>query len=386
MEKEKLQQHLTELRRDLHRHPEKAFEEVRTAGIVAEELKKLGLDVHTGIGKTGIVANLKVGDGTKVIGLRADMDCITINDKGNHDHVSTVPGKMHGCGHDGHTATLLGAAALLAERKDFNGTVRFIFQPAEEPGKGAQAMIDDGLFEKYPVDEIYGLHAFRTLPFGTINTCVGSMMASEDNFTIKITGKGGHASAPQVLVDPLVVASTIVLSLQTIVARNISPAHTAVVSVTEFETDGGHNAIPTHVELRGDTRSYSAEDSALIEKRMREICEHTCAMYGADCEFTYTHEFYPTINDEACVKKVVQAAKAVVGEDKVNANIEPVTGSEDFAAFLRYVPGCYVNLGTARTDDPASEPPVHNSTYDYNDDALIVGAEFWAELVKELLV
>ena len=386
MDMKKLQQHLTDLRRDIHAHPETAFEEVRTAGIVAEELRRLGLDVHTGIGKTGIVANLKVGDGNKVVGLRADMDAIAINDKGEHDHVSTVPGKMHGCGHDGHTITLLGAAMLLAERKDFNGTVRFIFQPAEEPGKGAQAMIDDGLFERFPVDEIYGLHNLPNLPFGTINTCAGGMLASEDNFTIKITGKGGHASAPQVLIDPLVVASTIVLSLQTIVARSINPAHAAVVSVTEFETDGGHNAIPTHVELRGDTRTYWMEDSALIEKRMREICESACAMYGAECEFRYTHEFYPTRNHEECVRKAVQAAKTVFGPDKANDKAEPVTASEDFATFLQHVPGCYVTLGTARTEDLSSDPPTHNAAYDYNDDALIVGAEFWAELVKELLV
>lgn len=386
MDMKKLQERLTAIRRDLHAHPETAFEEVRTAGIVAEELRNLGLDVHTGIGGTGVVANLKVGDGSKVIGIRADMDAITLTDKGTHDHVSQVPGKMHGCGHDGHTTTLLGAAMLLAERKDFNGTVRFIFQPAEEPGKGAQAMIDDGLFERFPIDEIYGLHNVPQLPMNTISTCAGAMTASEDNFTIRITGVGGHASGPHLCIDPLAAASTIYLALQTIVSRSTNPAHAVVVSVTEFITDGGHNAIPTHVELRGDTRTYSLEDSTLIEARMRAICENACAMYGAQCEFTYTHEFYPTCNTEACVKSAVQAARTLLGPERINDKAEPITGSEDFAAFQRAVPGCFVNLGTGKEGDGTENAPLHNALYDYNDDALLTGAEFWAELVHELLV
>ena len=385
MDKKVLQEKLTALRRDLHAHPETAFEEVRTAGIVAEELKKLGLEVCTGIGGTGVVATLKSGNGKKVIGLRADMDAIALTDQGEHDHVSQNPGKMHGCGHDGHTVTLLGAAALLAENPSFNGTVRFIFQPAEEPGKGAQAMIDDGLFQRFPMDEIYGLHNFPNLPFGTINTRVGPIKASEDNFTIRITGLGGHASSPQLLVDPLAAACTIYLGLQTIVSRSANPAHSVVVSVTEFETDGGHNAIPTHVELRGDVRSYLPEDSALVEKRMREICQGACAMYGAECHVTYTHEFYPTSNDAACVEKAMEAARDLLGATKANDQIEPFTASEDFSAFLQTVPGCFIILGTARSSDLTKDPPTHNAAYDYNDDALLIGSEYWVQLVRKCL-
>ena len=385
MDKKQLEKQMIEWRHDFHAHPEIAVEEVRTAGIVAEEMRKLGLDVHTGIGGTGVVVNLKVGDGKRIIGLRADMDCITLDEKGEHDHISQVPGKMHGCGHDGHTAALMGAAALLAERKNFNGTVRFIFQPAEEPGKGARAMMNDGLFERFPVDEIYGLHNGPSFPFGTVNTCSGIMAASEDHFTIRITGRGGHASAPEQLIDPQAAAATIYLALQTIVSRSVSPVHAAVVSVTEFETDGGHNAIPTHVELRGDTRSYTAEDSQLIEERMRTICENACAMYGAECEFHYTREFFPTVNDPEYVEAAMNAARTLLGADKANDKMEPLTGSEDFGAFLKVVPGAYVWMGTARCENPMDEALLHSYNYDYNDDALMLTAEFWAELVHERL-
>lgn len=373
---------LIEWRHYLHENPETAFEEVNTAKFVSEKLKEMGYDVVTGIGKTGVVASLKVGDGTEVIGLRADMDAINMTETGDVSYKSKNSCKMHACGHDGHVTTLLGAAKLLSERKNFNGTVRLIFQPAEEPGKGAQAMINDGIFEKFPMDEIYGLHNTPFHPEGTINTRVGGIMGSEDNFVIKIKGQGSHASSPHLGIDPLVTASQVILGLQTIASRNVNPLDQVVVSCTELHTDGVHNAIPSNVEILGDTRSFSPQVQETIEKRMRAITEGICQANGAKCEFKYSHEFAPTINTEKCVNVVVEAAKKVVGEDKVNANCVPWTASEDFAGYLQHVPGCLLFLGSGKNPVPSENISLHNSTYDYNDDILGIGAEFFAELVK----
>ena len=318
-----LKEQLVEWRHYLHEHPESAFEEVNTAAFVAEKLREMGIEVETGVGKTGVVGTLKVGDGDRVIGLRADMDCICLQEAADLPYKSQTPNRMHACGHDGHTTTLLGAAKILSESKDFSGTVRFVFQPAEEPGHGSKAMMDDGFFERFPVDEMYGLHNMPQYPAGTIAVREGGIMASEDNFTIKIKGKGGHASAPDVVKDPLVTAAEIICALQTIVARNVTPTETAIVSCTEFETDGAHNAIPSNVVIRGDTRSFTPEVSKLIEERMGTICRHICEMNGAECEFTYTHEFAPTFNWKENVQYVIKAAKAVVGEDKVVENCAP---------------------------------------------------------------
>ncbi len=251
-----LRKQMTEWRHDLHAHPESAFEEVNTAAFVAEKLEEMGIQVETGIGKTGVVGTLKVGDGERVVGLRADMDCICLQEASDLPYGSQTPNRMHACGHDGHMATLLGAAKILSESRDFSGTVRFVFQPAEEPGWGSKAMIEDGFFERFPVDEMYGLHNMPQYPAGTIAVREGGIMASEDNFTIKIKGKGGHASAPDVVKDPLVTAAEIICALQTIVARNVTPTETAVVSCTELETDGAHNAIPSNVVIRGDTKFH----------------------------------------------------------------------------------------------------------------------------------
>lgn len=377
---------LIKWRHFLHQHPECAFEEKATAQFVATTLMDMGLEVHTGIGGTGVVATLKAGNGSSIIGIRADMDAINLTERNSHNHVSVTPGKMHGCGHDGHVTTLLGAAYLLTEQKNFNGTVRFIFQPAEEPGRGAQAMIDDGFFEKFPIDEIYGLHNIPFLPAGVIHTRAGGIMASEDDFSIKITGKGGHASSPHTGIDPLAVACELYLSLQTIVSRNVNPLHSAVVSCTEFHADGAHNAIPTHVEILGDTRSYTKEDQILIENRMKTICEGICNMNGAACEFQYTHEFYPVINTQQCVDMVVKAANSIVGPENVNASCEPWMASEDFAAFLNRVPGCFVFLGSGKSASISDNIPLHNAEFDYNDEVLQIGVEFWAELVRKRLI
>lgn len=383
MDEEKVKKTLISWRHTLHAQPETAFEEVKTASFLADKLCAMGCTVHEGIGGTGIVADLTVGDGEKVIGLRADMDAINVEEKGAFSYRSAVPGKMHGCGHDGHMVILLGAMWLLSESRNFNGTVRAIFQPAEEPGKGTQAMIDDGLFEKYPVDEIYGLHNIPFLPEGEIHTRPGGIMASEDNFTIKIHGRGGHASSPHVGIDPLIPAAQIILGLQTIVSRNANPLKPAVVSVTELHTDGAHNAIPSNIVMTGDTRSTSPEMQTLIETRMQAIVEHACAMAGADYEFSYTHEFAPTVNWPECTSHAAAAARKAVGEGKVKDNCQPWMASEDFGSFLAKIPGCFVFLGSGKAGK--ENYMCHNAHFDFNDNVLLTGAAFFKALVEERL-
>ncbi len=374
---------MKEWRRHMHAHPEAAFEEVETAKLVASELKKMGYDVVEGVGKTGVVASLTVGDGKKAIGLRADMDSLKMNETTGLPYASQVENRFHGCGHDGHTATLLGAAQVIADRKNFNGTVRLIFQPAEEPGYGARAMIEDGIMERFPMDEVYALHNSPQLPLGQIGTCPGGIATSEDNFVIKIKGKGGHASAPHNVKDPLVIASEIILALQTIVSRNFSPLETAVVSCTEFFTDGARNAIPTNVMIKGDARAYKPESQRLIEERMRKICLGICAMNDAECEFEYTHEFAPTYNDATCTAYAVESAKKVVGEENAFDNLSPGTGSEDFGLFLQYAPGCYLRIGGMVVEDENDAVPVHNSMFDFNDDIMPIGAAFFTQIIED---
>jgi amidohydrolase len=369
-------------RHHLHRHPETGFEEVQTADYVASVLQALGLEVHRGIGGTGLVANLTVGGGQGVIGLRAEMDALAITETAEgRAHASQTPGRMHACGHDGHMTMVLGAARLLRERRDFNGTVRFIFQPAEEHGRGAKAMMDDGLFERFPVDEIYGAHNMPGLPAGHFATRTGGIMASEDNFVIHVKGRGTHAARPHMGVDPIAIAAEIVLALQTIISRSLDPSLPAVISCTEFITDGIRNAIPSNVIIKGDTRSYSPEVQALLEKRMREVSTGICGSHGAECAFEYTHEFAPTVNWAECVPTALAAATAVAGAGKVDGNVQPMMISEDFGAFLRAVPGAFVFIGNGDGDAPGGTP-LHNARYDFNDSLLPVGAEYFAELVR----
>ncbi|MFM2346347.1 MAG: hypothetical protein RL654_1100 [Pseudomonadota bacterium] len=372
-------------RHDFHRFPETGFAEHRTADRVAQILTLLGLEVHRGIGGTGLVASLTVGTGTGVIGLRADMDALAMSETAeNRAHASVHAGCMHACGHDGHMAMLLGAAQLLAERRDFDGTVRFIFQPAEEHGRGAAAMLADGLLERFPLDEIHGLHNIPGLPAGHIATRVGGLMASEDNFVIRITGRGGHAARPHMAIDPLVIGAEIVLALQTLVARSVDPRHPAVVSCTEFITDGIRNAIPTEVVIRGDTRSYAPEVQALLEARMRTLCEGIGQAHGARCTVEYTHEFVPTVNWPASTARAVAAARAVVGADRVDADTPPMMISEDFGRFLQQVPGAFVFIGNGAGEEPGAVP-LHNARYDFNDAILPIGARYLAELVRQRL-
>lgn len=372
-------------RHDFHRFPETGFNEQRTASRVAQALQLLGLDVHCGIGGTGVVANLQVGTGPGVIGLRADMDALAMTETAQgRAYASAHPGCMHACGHDGHMAMLLGAAQLLASRKDFDGTVRFIFQPAEEHGRGAAAMLADGLLARFPMDEIYGAHNIPGMPAGRFATRAGGLMASEDNFVIRITGRGGHAARPHMAIDPILIGAEIVLALQTIVARSVDPRHPAVVSCTEFITDGIRNAIPTEVVIKGDTRSYAAEVQALIEKRMREICQGICSAHGARCEVEYTHEFAPTVNWPQCVSVAVRAAQAVAGAGHVDADTPPMMISEDFGRFLQVIPGAFVFIGNGDGDDPGAVP-LHNARYDFNDQIVPVGARYFAEIARTRL-
>ncbi|MFM0342902.1 M20 aminoacylase family protein [Paraburkholderia sp. RL17-347-BIC-D] len=377
-----LQSQLKSWRQHLHQHPETGFEEVATADYVANILQTLGLEVHRGIGGTGLVANLTVGSGKGVIGLRADMDALNILENApDRSHASGTHGKMHACGHDGHMSMILGAARLLCERRDFNGTVRFIFQPAEEHGRGAKAMMSDGLFERFPVDAIFGAHNMPGQRAGTFATRAGGIMASEDNFVIHIKARGTHAARPHMGVDPIVIASQIVLALQTIVSRNLDPGLQAVISCTEFITDGIRNVIPSNVTIKGDTRSYAPEVQHMLATRMREISEGICHAHGAQCSFEYTHEFAPTVNSGDYVELAVSAARHIVGAENVEANVQPMMISEDFGAFLQVVPGNFAFIGNGDTGKTGGVP-LHNSTYDFNDDILLTGARYFAEIAR----
>ncbi|MSZ58549.1 MAG: amidohydrolase, partial [Actinobacteria bacterium] len=332
-------------RHDLHGNPETGFNELGTSDYVAAALSSLGVDVVRGVGGTGVVGSLTRGDGVKVIGLRADMDGLELKERGDLSYRSQNDGVMHACGHDGHMAMVLGAAARLADEGGFDGTVRFVFQPAEEHGRGAKAMLADGLLARFPMDAMFGLHNWPGIEAGHIHTRSGGIMASEDNFEIAVTGRGGHAARPHMLIDPIVIAAEIVLALQTIVARSVDPSKPAVVSCTEIVTDGVRNAVPGEVIIRGDTRSFDPAVQALLEERMRALCEGIAAAHGATCRVTYTHEFEPTVNDPAATAWAVRAAELAVGIERVVSDCDPVMPSEDFGAFLRAMPGCFAFIG-----------------------------------------
>jgi hippurate hydrolase len=380
-----LQQELTEWRRHLHAYPETGFEEHQTSSFVAEKLESFGLKVTRGVGRTGVVATLQAGRGGRAIGLRADMDALQLQEKNEFSHVSRHPGKMHACGHDGHVALLLGAAKLLTQAADFDGTVHFVFQPAEEHGRGAKAMISDGFFERFPMDEIYGLHNMPGIPAGYFATRTGGMLASEDNFVIRIKGRGTHAARPHMGIDPIVAGAEVVLALQTIVARKIDPTDQAVVSVTEFITDGLRNALPGNVTLKGDTRSYSPAVQKLLEERMGAIVNGVCAAHGAAHDFEYTHEFEPTVNSPDQTESAVRAARAVAGREKVDGNCAPVLASEDFGAFLSRVPGNFMFIGAGLAEEEFGTP-LHNPKYDFNDGILLLGARYFAAIAKEAAI
>lgn len=375
-----LQTAMTAWRQDFHRHPEFGFEEKRTAQLVAERLRSFGLDVEEGVGGTGVVATLKRGTANRSIALRADMDALRIQEATNAAYASENLGYMHACGHDGHTSMLLGAAKILAEEGGFDGTIRFIFQPAEEWGKGALAMLDDGLMERFPFDEIYGIHNMPGYDVGQFRTRSGAFMSAEDNFEIKLTGNGGHASRPEATQEVMVAACALVMNLQSIVSRGVAPTDIAVVSVTEIYTDGVRNALPGAARILGDTRSFSPDVSQRIESQMRRLAQGTAEAYGVVAEVSYTREFVPTINDSALTDAVLDVASGLFGAENVEELTAPGGGSEDFARFLAHVPGCFVYLGNG-----AQSKPLHHPAYDFDDAGLIHGARFHAAIARARL-
>ena len=373
-------------RRHIHAHPELAFMEQQTSALVAKKLQEWGIEITTNWAETGVVGRIKGQGGPgPLIALRADMDALSLEEKNTFEYKSRHKGKMHACGHDGHSAMLLGAAAYLAETRDFNGTVYFIFQPDEEHGKGAQAMIDDGLFERFQIDAVYGLHNLPGLPEGTFTVRPGSLMASESSFEIEINGIGGHAAMPHMGVDPIVVGSQVVLALQTLVSRNLSAIHeTAVVSATEFVTNGTVNVIPSQVVIKGDCRCFTEDTLAKLEKRMEEIVAGICSAAGAQYRFEFINTFYPTVNSAAETEHAIRAAQQVLGADNVNGSCDPFTISEDFSSMLRVKPGCYGLLGNGV--DSVGGCALHNPNYDFNDRILPLGARYWIQLVQDQLV
>ncbi len=370
---------LTALRRQLHRWPETRFEVAATADLVAERLDDAGLEVTTGVGGSGVVGTLRRGTDERSIGLRADLDALPIDERGDAPYASEIAGAHHGCGHDGHITMLVGAAQTLARAEGFDGAVQFIFQPAEETGRGAQAMIDDGLFDRFPMDAVFGLHNLPGLPVGHLATRDGVFTAFEDVFTIRIDGSGGHASAPERTVDPLVTGAEVVLALQTIVSRAVAPADHAVVSMTEFVTDGARNVIPGQVTIRGDTRGFDDRVSTTIQTRMEQIAQGVAAAHGACAEVQYQREFAPVVNTGAETDAAARAAERIDGMT-VDATADRMGFSEDFAQYLQHRPGCFVVLGNG--SDGAHGRSLHHPGYDFNDAAIPFGVDYWCELVR----
>ncbi len=369
---------LRHFRQQLHKHPETGFGVSCTAAAIAERLRAAGLEVTTGVGRTGVVATLRRGNGKRAIGLRADMDALPITERNEFSYRSTVAGRFHGCGHDGHSTMLLGAAVRLAEKGEFNGQVHFLFQPDEENGRGAKAMIDDGLFDHFPMDAIYGLHNLPGLPVGRFATQVGALTAFEETFEIIIQGRGGHASSPDQVVDPVVVGAEVVLALQSIVARALSPRDHGVVSVTEFLTDGARNIIPGTVTIRGDARGYSDAVGATIERRMEEIVAGVTTAHRATGTLRYQREFEPLLNTPSEVEKALDAAAGIPGAE-VDGDYGRVGFSEDFAQFLLHRPGCFILMGNGT--EGSNGAGLHNPHYDFNDAALPFGMAYWTRLV-----
>ena len=376
---------LTKIRRDIHAHPELAFQEKRTADIVARELTAYGLEVHRGLAQTGVVGVLRKGSSQRAIGLRADMDALPLEEKSQLAHRSTHRGRMHACGHDGHTALLLGAARYLAENQDqidFDGTVYFIFQPAEEAEGGAEIMIADGLFRQFPMDAVYGLHNWPGIPAGEMAIMPGPVMAGTCAFEIKVRGHGCHAAMPNQGVDTLVVTSQLVLALQSVVSRNLHPCESAVVSVTQIHGGEAFNIIPDDAVLRGTIRTFKPEVQTLVEQAIERLCSGIANAFGARIDTHFDLRYPPTVNSTAETALCRQTAEVLLGEDKVRKDELPSMGAEDFAFMLREKPGCYVWLGNGPGTGGCS---LHNPHYDFNDDVLIYGISYWVRLVETAL-
>lgn len=374
---------LMAVRRDLHANPELGFEEVRTSGIVAGALTALGVEVHRGIGKTGVVGVIKGQrtDSGKMIGLRADMDALPMSEDSTAQYCSKVPGMMHACGHDGHTTILLGAAKYLMQNRNFNGTAVLIFQPAEEGLGGAKAMVEDGLFERFPCDAIYALHNWPALPAGVIGINPGPMMAASDKFEITIQGHGGHGAHPYQTIDPIVVAANMVTALHTIVSRNVHPLEAAVLSFGHIHAGSASAAsvIPGQAKLVGTVRTFSDEVQKVVETRMRALIASISEGYGAKAEFNYMRNYPATINTSACAHFVADVATDLFGAERVVRDLTPSMGSEDFSFMLKKVPGAYFRLGQGGAEDGRF---LHNPKFDFNDDVIPVGSATFAALVE----
>jgi hippurate hydrolase len=368
-------------RHRLHELAETAFSEHQTAQFIAETLRSLGIGVTTGVGGTGVVGTLTRGSSDWAVGFRADLDGLPIAESTGLPYTSRHGGSMHACGHDGHMTMVLGAAAVLAD-DDFDGTVHFVFQPAEEPGKGAAAMVADGLFDRFPMNAIFGLHNLPGLPAGSLSTREGAIMAGEDNFTIMITGRGGHASAPQLVVDPLVVAAHMIVALQTVVARSVDPIASAVLSCTQISADGAHNAIPTHVTITGDARNFDPAVSELLERRIREIAEHTAGAHGATAEVVYTREFATTVNHPGATATSIRAARAAAEQSLADPDCSPIMASEDFGLYADHIPANFTLIGNGLTGQLGGIP-LHSHDYNFNDAILPVGVRYYRNLAHE---
>lgn len=376
-----LQEEITAWRRDLHRNPELQFDVHRTAGFVERKLQEFGCDeVVTGIGRTGVVGVIRgtLGDGP-AIGLRADMDALPLNEVSGKPWASTVPGRMHACGHDGHTAMLLGAAKYLAETRNFRGSVALIFQPAEEGGGGGNEMVKDGMMERFGIERVFGMHNMPGIPIGQFAICPGPIMAATAEFDIVVKGRSGHAAMPHMVVDPIVAASQIVLGLQSIASRNVHPLDSVVVSVTKFHAGDAYNVIPDQVALAGTVRSLRKEVAAEAEMRMRLICEGVATAHGATVEVHYDPNYPVTFNrpEEAAFAGAV--AGEIAGEKNVDPNVTPTMGGEDFSYMLEARPGALIFLGNGDT------PALHNTGYDFSDEAIPYGVSYWVRLAETAL-
>ncbi|MEO0359542.1 MAG: M20 aminoacylase family protein [Pseudomonadota bacterium] len=378
-----LHDEITAWRRDIHENPELLFDVHRTAGLVEEKLKAFGCDeVVTGIGKTGVVGIIrgKSEASGKVVGLRADMDALPIEEQTGAPHASKTPGKMHACGHDGHTAMLLGAAKYLAETRNFDGAVAVIFQPAEEGGGGGREMVNDGMMDRFGVQEVYGMHNMPGVPEGQFAIRPGPIMAAADLIEIDVVGKGGHAAIPHKAIDTTLVAAHIMTAVQSIVSRSLDPVESLVVSITSFQTETtAYNVIPDSVKLKGTVRSYKKEVQDMAETRLREIAENVAKAFGATAKLTYMRNYPATVNYEAETARAADVAARIVGEDKVDRMTPPLMGGEDFSFMLNERPGAFIFIGNG---DTAS---VHHPEYDFNDAIIPTGCSYWAKLVEELM-
>ena len=378
-----LHNQLVDWRHDLHMHPQISFEEEYASNKVANLLKDFGIEVHQGIAKTGVVGVLKKGSSNKSIGIRADMDALPINEINTFSYKSTIENRMHACGHDGHTTMLLGAAKYLAEQDSFDGTVYFIFQPDEENCFGAKTMIEEGLFTKFSIDEVYGMHNIPGMEAGTFGTRKGGITTSENLFEISINGKGGHAALPHMSKDTITIGSQIIVALQTIVSRKLDPVDAGVVSVTEFITDGKKNVLPGNGLIKGDARAFNQKTNTMIEQSMRQLANGICDSHGISCDVKYGTTCPMTFNKPEQAEAATRAAITLLGKDNCNGDIEPRPFSEDFSIMSENTPGCFVLMGNGTKGSQGR--PLHSADYDFNDELLVKGSSYWVELAEQQL-